>query len=292
MKKKLNLKNLTVRNYSLQMQRIILITLFASAFSQTYKQGGPPKKYQPPQHYEKETYYYSTRPPPQIISHKQAQNHNGAFKFAFTAENGLTHGEEISPDGSRTGGYSYIDPHGKKITVKYSAGKEGFRIIEGDHLPRPVPLPAHHPQPAESHHQYKPPSPQKPPQQKYIPQKYIPQSQPKKFYTRPPPPIPPPILRPQEDTQTQYYVRPEKVNYYDGEYERPVKYSNVPIKSEGYKGGAVIKSYIPPAKYAQEPRKYETATASNSLEEKEPDYDDEPGKPYSFGKGYFFHFEG
>lgn len=39
-----------------------------------------------------------------------------------------------------------MDPTGRKISVKYTAGKEGFRILEGDHLPKapqPIaPLPA------------------------------------------------------------------------------------------------------------------------------------------------------
>lgn len=56
---------------------------------------------------------------------------------------------------TRTGGYSYVDPNGKKISVKYTAGKEGFKILEADHLPKapqPVaPLPApQQPQPTYS----------------------------------------------------------------------------------------------------------------------------------------------
>merc|ERR1712158_246932 len=35
----------------------------------------------------------------------------------------------------RIGQYSYIDDTGKTITVKYSAGVNGFRILEGDHIP-------------------------------------------------------------------------------------------------------------------------------------------------------------
>lgn len=41
---------------------------------------------------------------------------------------------------------SYVDPTGRKISVKYTAGKEGFKILEADHLPKapqPIaPLPA------------------------------------------------------------------------------------------------------------------------------------------------------
>ena len=44
--------------------------------------------------------------------------------------------EKITADGERIGQYSYIDNDGKTITVKYTAGKDGFRILEGDHVPR------------------------------------------------------------------------------------------------------------------------------------------------------------
>ena len=36
---------------------------------------------------------------------------------------------------SRIGQYSYIGDDGKTYTVKYSAGVDGFRILEGDHIP-------------------------------------------------------------------------------------------------------------------------------------------------------------
>ena len=43
--------------------------------------------------------------------------------------------EETTADGERIGQYSYIDQDGKTITVRYSAGKDGFRILEGSHIP-------------------------------------------------------------------------------------------------------------------------------------------------------------
>lgn len=98
------------------------------------------------QYDDSEQYNYQRTPPPQILTHKQALNHDGNFKYLFTSENGLAQGESIAPDGSRNGGYSYVDPTGRKISVKYTAGKEGFRILEADHLPKapqPIaPLPA------------------------------------------------------------------------------------------------------------------------------------------------------
>ncbi|VEN56828.1 unnamed protein product [Callosobruchus maculatus] len=90
---------------------------------------------------DQDRYNYNTPPPPQILTHKQALNHDGNFKYLFTSENGLAQGESIAPDGSRNGGYSYVDPTGRKISVKYTAGKEGFRILEADHLPKaPQPI--------------------------------------------------------------------------------------------------------------------------------------------------------
>jgi hypothetical protein len=75
--------------------------------------------------------------------HKQALAQDGSFNYAFAADNGLQQGESISPDGTRIGSYSYVDPNGKKISVKYTAGKDGFRILEGDHIPKaPAPVAA------------------------------------------------------------------------------------------------------------------------------------------------------
>lgn len=73
---------------------------------------------------------------PVILMHKQALQEDGGFQYAFAADNGHRQGESIQPDGSRTGAYSYTDPNGKEISVKYTAGKDGFRIIQGDHVPK------------------------------------------------------------------------------------------------------------------------------------------------------------
>ncbi|XP_014248458.1 cuticle protein 2-like [Cimex lectularius] len=79
------------------------------------------------------------KPPPAILMHKQALTQDGAFNFVFAAENGLKQGETIAPDGTRTGAYSYVDPSGQTVSVKYSAGKDGFKIIEGSHVPKTPP---------------------------------------------------------------------------------------------------------------------------------------------------------
>lgn len=185
--------------------------------------------------------------------HKQAQTHDGGFKYAFAAENGLAQGEAIAPDGSRTGGYSYIDPNGKKITVKYTAGKDGFKILEGDHIPRapqPVPAVAAAAQP-------------------YLAQK--------PSYTTFP------AQAGSDDDGDDGQYRPEKYE----KYERPGPAPVVPYTA-GYGGPRPIPAAYTPARYTAPiaPR----ADSSNSLEDK--DYFDEPGKPYSFGKGFSFEFGG
>lgn len=178
--------------------------------------------------------------------HKQAQNHDGGFKYAFAAENGLAQGEAIAPDGTRTGGYSYIDPNGKKISVKYTAGKEGFRILEGDHIPRaPVPVPAAAPQP----------------------------------YAAPPQPSYASFPRPVKDDGDDGQYRPEK-------YERPAPVPAPAPYTSSYSGPRPQPTAYAPARYTAPIARPE----SNSLDDK--DYNDEPGKPYSFGKGFSFEFGG
>jgi len=79
----------------------------------------------------------------QFVDHKDAkilkeQRFNagdGRFGAAFAQEDGTVYREETSADGERVGQYSYIDDAGKTITVRYTAGKDGFRILEGAHVP-------------------------------------------------------------------------------------------------------------------------------------------------------------
>merc|ERR1712060_525197 len=59
----------------------------------------------------------------------------GKFGSAFAQEDGTISKEESTGNNERIGQYSYIDDTGKTITVKYSAGVNGFRILEGDHIP-------------------------------------------------------------------------------------------------------------------------------------------------------------
>lgn len=222
-----------------------------------------------PQQYRDDSYSQPTRPPPKIISHKQAQNHDGAFKYAFAAENGLSQGEIISPDGSRNGGYTYVDPHGKKISVKYTAGKEGFRIIEGDHLPK---SPEHaQPAPAAPYNQYQQRGPED--DGSYRPELYEKPEEHRPAYA-PPQPIYKPAPAPYRPAIS--YPQPQPVPQY-----QPQPYHQPPTQPQ----------YQPrPQQYQPPQPSYEQR--SNQLEEKEPEYHDEPGKPNTFGNGYFFEFAG
>ncbi|XP_053623275.1 general transcriptional corepressor trfA-like isoform X2 [Plodia interpunctella] len=77
-----------------------------------------------------------------IIHHKQALSSEGSFQYEYASENGLAAREQIRPDGSRRGRYQYRDPRGQLVSVLYSAGREGFQILEGSHLPKqPEPIP-------------------------------------------------------------------------------------------------------------------------------------------------------
>jgi hypothetical protein len=111
-----------------------MLTFIAMAVNAQYQQPYEPQQNAP-------QYDQPQRPLPVILMHKQALTQDGSFNYAFAADNGLQQGESISPDGTRRGSYSYVDPNGKKISVKYTAGKDGFRILEGDHLPKaPTPV--------------------------------------------------------------------------------------------------------------------------------------------------------
>ena len=71
-----------------------------------------------------------------ILKEQRFNAGDGRFGSAYAQEDGTISREEVTADGERIGQYSYIDNDGKTITVKYTAGKDGFRILEGDHVPR------------------------------------------------------------------------------------------------------------------------------------------------------------
>jgi hypothetical protein len=70
-----------------------------------------------------------------ILKEQRFNAGDGRFGSAFAQEDGTVYREETSADGERVGQYSYIDNDGKTITVRYTAGKDGFRILEGAHVP-------------------------------------------------------------------------------------------------------------------------------------------------------------
>lgn len=59
----------------------------------------------------------------------------GKFGHAAKQEDGVIIMEESSAGNNRIGQYSYIGDDGKTYTVKYEAGVNGFRILEGAHVP-------------------------------------------------------------------------------------------------------------------------------------------------------------
>merc|ERR1712018_768730 len=70
-----------------------------------------------------------------ILKEQRFNAGDGRHGAAFAQEDGTVFREETSIDGERVGQYSYIDNDGKTITVRYTAGKDGFRILEGAHVP-------------------------------------------------------------------------------------------------------------------------------------------------------------
>jgi len=62
-------------------------------------------------------------------------NNGGKFGHATNQEDGVLVMEESSAGNNRIGQYSYIGDDGKTYTVKYEAGVNGFRILDGAHIP-------------------------------------------------------------------------------------------------------------------------------------------------------------
>lgn len=122
--------------------------------------------------------------------------------------------------------------------MKYTAGKEGFKILEADHLPKA-------PQPVAPL-----PVPQYPQYQTYT----APQARP------------------------AYNAQPDDGQYKPELYERPT------VQRQYYNTGAYSAPQISRAAVPTQ--------SSNAIEDKEREYNDEPGKPHSFGSGYIFEFSG
>jgi len=70
-----------------------------------------------------------------IVKEQRFNAGDGRTGAAFATENEINFREETDSEGTRIGQYSYIGADGKTYFVKYSAGKEGFRILDGAHVP-------------------------------------------------------------------------------------------------------------------------------------------------------------
>lgn len=46
----------------------------------------------------------------------------------YSTEDGSERSESLDSEGNVRGQYSYNGPHGKRIKVKYTAGKKGFQV--------------------------------------------------------------------------------------------------------------------------------------------------------------------
>merc|ERR1712209_19868 len=70
-----------------------------------------------------------------ILKEQRFNAGDGRHGAAFAQQDGTVFREESTADGERIGQYPYIDQDGNTITVRYTAGKDGFRILEGAHIP-------------------------------------------------------------------------------------------------------------------------------------------------------------
>jgi len=70
-----------------------------------------------------------------ILKEQRFNAGDGRAGSAFATEDGTIFKEEADADGNRIGQYSYIGDDGQTYTVRYSAGVDGFRILDGSHIP-------------------------------------------------------------------------------------------------------------------------------------------------------------
>jgi len=70
-----------------------------------------------------------------ILKEQRFNAGDGRAGSAFATEDGTIFKEEADINGNRIGQYSYIGDDGQTYTVRYSAGKDGFRILDGAHIP-------------------------------------------------------------------------------------------------------------------------------------------------------------
>lgn len=70
-----------------------------------------------------------------IIQEQRFNAGNGRFGHAGQQEDGIIFKEESTGNNQRIGQYQYVGDDGKLYTVRYEAGINGFRILDGDHIP-------------------------------------------------------------------------------------------------------------------------------------------------------------
>jgi len=64
---------------------------------------------------------------------------DASFNFSITSSELCFH-EVANPMGERTGSYSYVSPEGEVIEVHYSAGQDGYVILNKEELPEELPF--------------------------------------------------------------------------------------------------------------------------------------------------------
>lgn len=70
------------------------------------------------------------------------QSSAGTYKYQVHLTDSFR-SEERRADGTVVGEYSLFDEQGRPIQIKYTAGPEGFKIVEGPVLLEQVPVPTH-----------------------------------------------------------------------------------------------------------------------------------------------------
>ncbi|RWS17771.1 troponin I-like protein [Dinothrombium tinctorium] len=132
----------------------------------------------------------SPYPPAQVHYVNIGQDLAGDYKFGYDTgkgPQGQSFREEVRlPDGTVMGAYGYLDAQGKQRIVKYTAGKDGFRVDSDTPAPGSEGAPAAAPNAAPRHA-----SPSLPTHQ--VQHQPPPQALPR--YTPPPQPLPPPQVQ-------------------------------------------------------------------------------------------------
>ncbi|XP_015908322.1 uncharacterized protein [Parasteatoda tepidariorum] len=112
-----------------------------------------PQSYQPqqpahqpqPQYHAPSTQARTVAPPAAVHYVNIGAELAGDYKFGYDTGKGQDQSfreETRLPDGSVKGAYGYVDETGKQRIIRYTAGKDGYKV-EGDGIPKAPPAPAH-----------------------------------------------------------------------------------------------------------------------------------------------------